>query len=131
MNPKTDIQHLDHIKLLVDTFYDKVRQDTSLAPLFNERIQDRWPAHLAKMYAFWQTVLLEDHSYFGSPFAPHANMPVDKNHFDQWMHLFKQTVDELFSGPIADEAKWRAGKMAQMFQIKIAHIRKTGFKNIL
>lgn len=122
---------LEQIKLLVDTFYGKVRDNGLLAPIFNERIEDRWPEHLAKMYTFWQTVLLGDQTYFGAPFVPHANLPVNKEHFDQWMELFIETVDELFEGAVADEAKWRAGKMAEMFQIKLAHIRQTGYKNIL
>jgi len=131
MENKKDIMTLEQIKVLVDTFYGKVRDNEMLAPIFNERIEDRWPEHLAKMYAFWQTVLLGDHTYFGAPFVPHANLPVNKEHFDQWMELFIETVDELFEGAVADEAKWRAGKMAEMFQIKLAHIRQTGYKNIL
>ena len=131
MENKKDIMTLEQIKVLVDTFYGKVRDNEMLAPIFNERIEDRWPEHLAKMYAFWQTILLGDHTYFGAPFVPHANLPVSKEHFDQWMELFIETVDELFEGAVADEAKWRAGKMAEMFQIKLAHIRQTGSKNIL
>jgi hemoglobin len=123
MTEQHDIQGLDDIKLLVNTFYDKVREDNKLAHIFNERIQDRWPQHLEKMYTFWQTVLLEEHTYFGSPFPPHAKLPVDHTHFEQWMALFTQTISELFCGEKAHEAIWRAGKMAQMFQIKIDYFR--------
>ena len=119
-----EILTLDDIKLLVDTFYGKVQKDEHIGPIFNERIQDRWPQHLAKMYTFWQTVLLGEHTYFGSPFPPHANLPVDGSHFQRWMALFTETVDELFSGEKADEAKWRGGKMAEMFQYKIEYMRK-------
>lgn len=121
------ILDIDDIKLLVDTFYDKVRQDELLADIFNERIENRWADHLEKMYRFWQTVLLEDHTYYGSPFAPHANMPIGRDHFEQWIKLFQNTVDELFEGEKANEAKWRAGKMAEMFQYKIQYNKsKTG-----
>ena len=119
-----EILTLDDIKLLVDTFYEKVQKDEHIGPIFNERIQDRWPQHLAKMYSFWQTVLLGEHTYFGSPFPPHANLPVDGSHFQRWMALFTETVDELFSGEKADEAKWRGGKMAEMFQYNIEYMRK-------
>ena len=57
-----DILDLEDVKQLVDTFYAKVREDNMLAPVFNERIQDRWPEHLEKMYRFWQTVLLDEHT---------------------------------------------------------------------
>ncbi len=128
---KSDILQLDHVKSLVDTFYAKVREDDLLADIFNERIQDRWPQHLAKMYTFWQTVLLGEQTYFSSPFPPHATLPVEKKHFDRWLQLFNETIDELFSGQIADEARWRAGKMAEMFQIKIKMAKERGTKSLL
>lgn len=118
-----EILTLDDIKLLVDTFYNRVRDNELLAPIFNERIQDAWPHHLEKMYRFWQTVLLEEHTYLGSPFPPHAKLPVEHEHFETWLSLFNQTVDELFTGIKAEEAKWRASKMAQMFEAKIHHVR--------
>ena len=74
---KNEIISLTDIKLLVDTFYGKVREDELLKDVFNNKIQDRWPEHLEKMYRFWQTVLLEEHTYYGSPFLPHAKLPVD------------------------------------------------------
>jgi hemoglobin len=67
--------------------------------------------------------LLEERTYFGSPFPPHAKLPVEKAHFDRWLKLFEETLDENFSGTKAEEAKWRAEKMAEMFQHKIAYFR--------
>jgi hemoglobin len=130
MEQQTDILTIEDIKMLVDTFYGKVQQDPLLAPIFDARIQDRWPEHLEKMYRFWQTILLEEQTYFGSPFFPHANLPVDASHFQEWMNLFTNTIDELFTGAKATEAKWRAGKMAEMFQFKIAHHRNNPFTSI-
>jgi hemoglobin len=118
---------LDDIKLLVDTFYERIRDNTLLAPIFNERIQDKWPQHLEKMYRFWQTVLLEEHTYLGSPFMPHATLPVEHRHFAMWLALFNQTIDELFTGAKAEEAKWRAAKMAEMFEAKITHSKNNPF----
>lgn len=123
MQTQVQLLTLADIKILVDTFYDRIRHDELLAPIFNERIQDKWPQHLDKMYRFWQTVLLEEHTYLGSPFVPHAHLPVDHKHFAQWMALFTETVDELFTGLKAEEAKWRAAKMAELFEAKISHIK--------
>ena len=131
MENMTDILNLEDVKKLVDAFYGKVRENNLLAPEFNERIKDRWPEHLEKMYTFWQTILLEERTYFGSPFPPHAKLPVEHAHFEEWMKLFTQTIDELFIGEKAKEAKCRAGKMAEMFEYKIEHYKKTGFKNLL
>ncbi|MEO6814812.1 MAG: group III truncated hemoglobin [Ginsengibacter sp.] len=126
-----DILSLDDVKNLVDTFYGKVRQDQLIGPIFEERIQDRWPQHLAKMYTFWQTVLLGEHTYYGSPFPPHAQLPVDHTHFERWLLLFKETIDNLFSGKIADQARWRADRMAEMFQFKIQHYKKDPMKSLI
>ena len=131
MEEKKDLQNLDDIRTLVDSFYGKVRSDELLAPIFNERIRDNWPVHLEKMYRFWQTVLLGEHTYMGTPFPPHANLPVDKSHFEQWLKLFKETLDEQFSGEKAKEAKWRADKMAEMFLLRINYFREQGFKSIV
>ena len=128
---KNDIITIEDIKLLVDTFYDKVREDKLIGPVFNDRIQNRWPQHLAKMYTFWQTILLGEHTYYGTPFPPHAQLPIEKEHFERWLSLFSQTLNELFSGEIAKEALWRANKMAEMFQYKIAHYRSNSSKSLI
>ncbi|MCC6684762.1 MAG: group III truncated hemoglobin [Bacteroidia bacterium] len=120
---KSEITALDDIKLLVDSFYAKVREDDVLTTIFNERIQDRWPEHLEKMYRFWQTVLLDEHTYYGSPFLPHAKMPVDALHFERWLNLFNETVDDLFEGEKATRAKWQGARMAEMFLSKIVYYR--------
>jgi hemoglobin len=123
MTPQTDITTFDDIKLLVDTFYSKVQKDEFIGTIFNEKIGNRWPEHLEKMYRFWQTILLEVHSYSGSPFPPHKQLPVEKEHFDRWMEIFTETTDSLFVGPLAEEAKLRAKNMAEMFNYKIDYFR--------
>lgn len=128
---KKDILQLEDVKLLVDTFYGKVREDELIGPIFDDRIQDRWPQHLAKMYTFWQTILLGEHTYYGSPFPPHAKLPVEREHFERWLELFSQTLDELFIGEIAKEAMWRANKMAEMFQYKIGHYRENAANSLI
>jgi hemoglobin len=131
MEETKDIITLDDIKTLVNTFYQKVQQDELLSPIFNEKIHDRWPQHLEKMYAFWQTVLLDEQTYFGSPFPPHRQLPVNHSHFQRWMELFTTTVDTLFEGEKAKEAKWRAGKIAEMFEAKIEFNRNRRLNSLL
>lgn len=128
---KQDILNINDVKQLVDCFYNKVREDELLADIFNSRIQEKWPQHLEKMYRFWQTVLLDEHTYEGSPFTPHAKMPLDEKHFGRWIELFYQTIEENFSGEKAEEAKWRADKMATMFQHKIMYYKNNPEKLIL
>lgn len=131
MEKRKNISDLDDIKLLVDNFYDKIREDDLLKDIFNNVIQDRWPVHLEKMYHFWQTILLNEHTYFGSPFVPHAELPVEKSHFDRWMKLFIETVDEYFIGEKAERAKWQADRMAEMFLHKIQYYKNNPARPLL
>ena len=124
MKPQKEIEVLDDIKVLVDTFYAKVREDNLLKDIFDNIIKDRWPEHLEKMYRFWQTVLLGAHTYHGSPFVPHAKLPVDRIHFDRWLELFYETVDEYFQGEKALRAKWQGDRMAEMFLFRITYYRE-------
>lgn len=126
-----EIETLDDIKHLVDTFYAKVRKDELIGPIFAAVVQDRWPMHLGKMYTFWQTVLTEDKTYRGQPFMPHMKLPIQKKHFDRWLALFFETVDANFEGEKADEAKWRAERMAQMFWTKLTFYRSRDSKPLI
>lgn len=121
-----DIQNIEDIQLLVNTFYDKIKVDLLLGPIFHGVIKDNWPTHLEKMYRFWQTVLLGEHTYYGSPFPPHAQLPVNQQHFDTWLLHWHNTINEFFVGEKADEAKWRGDKMAVMFLSKISYYQKSG-----
>lgn len=118
-----DITTIEDIKLLVNTFYAKVQKDDLIGPIFNEKIQGRWPEHLETMYKFWQTILLEQHTYSGSPFPPHKHLPVEQAHFNRWIEIFTKTVDSLFIGNLAEEAKMRGVNMASMFLYKIEYFR--------
>ncbi|UIR56686.1 group III truncated hemoglobin [Sphingobacterium sp. SRCM116780] len=131
MDVKHDIRNIEDIKELVNNFYKQIQQDELLGPIFSQVIQNRWDIHLEKMYRFWQTILLNEYTYFGSPFLPHAHLPIDEEHFVHWLGLFYSTVDRMFIGEKANEAKWRAEKMATMFAHKIAHIQQGNSKPLL
>jgi hemoglobin len=119
-----EIISLEDIKQLVDLFYTSVRADELLGPVFNERIKNNWSRHLDTMYQFWQTVLLGERTYQGSPGAKHITLPVGSEHFERWLSIFYKTVDELYTGEKAAEAKWRAERMAEMFLFKIDYFKK-------
>lgn len=127
MKNEKDIETIEDIQLLVNSFYDAVKKNPLIGPIFTGVIQDRWPEHLEKMYRFWQTVLLDEHTYSGSPFRPHAAMPLQQEHFSTWLEIWYATIDRFFSGARADEAKWRGGKMAVMFLSRIGDIRNSPF----
>jgi len=123
---RSDIHNRTDIELLVNKFYTHVRADELIGPIFQEAIGDQWPKHLAKMYTFWETVLLDQHTYSGASFMPHARLPIGTQHFDRWLQLFDLTLDTYFDGPVADDARARAAKMAVMFQAKLQYLKDHG-----
>lgn len=120
-----DIKNRDDIVILVNAFYGKVREDELLAPVFNERIPaEKWPIHLERMYGFWNSVLFFQKEYKGNPFAKHIDLPINPQHFERWVTLFKATISENFEGPEAEDMKRRAENMGAMFMAKLAYIGK-------
>ncbi len=112
-----DIKDRKDIELLVNSFYSKVKNDESLAPKFQHL---DWPKHLPIMYNFWSSMLLGDQSYQGNPFQKHLALSIGAHHFDRWLKLFHQTVDENFAGSKAEETKSRAQSIAGVWQYKLA-----------
>mgnify|MGYP000975890385 FL=1 len=129
---KKDINTRADIFLLVSQFYEKVRADKILGPFFNETIKD-WDAHLEHLTTFWETSLFMtrklDHKYHGNPLEAHVkvdkqfNYAIDNIHFGIWLNLWYQTIDELFEGDYADNAKRRARKMGTFMFFKIFEAR--------
>ena len=111
-----DIDTRKDIEMLVDHFYSRVEKDALLAPVFSTI---NLPDHLPVMYQFWASMLLGEQSYRGNPFTKHVALPINRNHFAQWLTLFTQTVDENFCGEKAEEAKMRAHSIAHIFQSKM------------
>ena len=119
-NLKHDISSEEDIILMVDSFYKKVNKDDLLSPVFNQFSKVNWDIHLPKMYSFWNTLIFGQQSYKGNPFAAHINLPVNKAHFDRWVYLFDENIDELFVGTVANQTKLRAKSIAHIFQSKLA-----------
>lgn len=112
-----DIKDEASIKLMVDTFYGKVRSDDLIGPVFDAAVPD-WAAHLPTMYAFWTNLLFRRGDYRGNPFAKHAPLDVKREHFQRWLELFEKTVTELFRGPVSEQALGAAKSIAHSFQVR-------------
>ncbi len=120
---KPDISNAEDVKLLINTFYEKVQRDDVIGYIFNDIARVNWSAHLPVMYAFWDFLLLGNaDAYRGNPiqkhFDLHAKHPLKAAHFDRWLALFQSTVDELFEGSNADNAKFRAFAIAETWKPK-------------
>jgi hemoglobin len=118
----------ENIIVLVDSFYAKVRRDELIGPVFNDIAQVDWDEHLPKLYNFWSDLLLGTDEYHGRPFPPHMPLGLQIEHFERWLQLFLQTVDEHFTGVKALEAKQRALRIGQNFALNLRLIdRPTHF----
>jgi hemoglobin len=131
-----DLASRDDVVRLVDAFYDRVRADALLDPIFDGVAHVDWAVHLPKMYAFWESVLFGATGYKGNPLAVHRALArqtpegpaaargsegvLTAHEFARWLELFHASVDELFAGPIAEEAKGRASRIAVVMQHHIA-----------
>ncbi|HEY0652578.1 MAG TPA: group III truncated hemoglobin [Chryseosolibacter sp.] len=113
---KYDIRSRDDIASLINSFYSKVRVDETLSHLF---ASVDWDHHTPIIINFWTMVLLGDQSYSGNPLVKHMHMNLEKQHFERWLLLFTTTVDQLFEGEKANEAKQRAHSIAGIFQYKL------------
>lgn len=116
---KRFIESRTEIELLVNSFYDKVKQDALIGPIFNETAKVDWNEHLPKLINFWEDLLLGTNKYNGRPFPPHIPLNLKIEHFERWLQLFSKTIDENFYGLKADEAKARALRIAQNFSINL------------
>jgi len=109
---KTDISTSADIRTLIDSFYEKVKADEVIGYIFNDIAKVDWPHHLPRMYAFWEFLLLGKDTYQGNPMEVHQKLnrivPLTEEHFDRWLKLFHDTVDEHFQGLVAQDAKTRS-----------------------
>ena len=111
------------IKDVVHTFYERVREDELLGPIFNSRVGD-WGEHLAKLCDFWSSVLLMTGRFKGSPMQAHAAISeIDQAHFARWLALWRQTVQELAPAPAAELFIAKAEMIAESLQLGIASSR--------
>ncbi len=117
-----DITTEADVRVLVDTFYEKVREDALLDPIFSDVAKVDWEHHLPKMYAFWNGMILGKPGYSGRPFPLHAVLPVGKEHFERWLELFKETIAENFEGEGADRARNAAASIAHTFATRMGLI---------
>ena len=110
------------IHALVHAFYDKVRADEVLGPIFAAKIED-WGPHLGKMCDFWSSVTLMSGRYHGTPMIAHARLPIEAGHFDRWLRLFEQTAGEVCPPEAAALFVDRSRRIAQSLQMGIAVTR--------
>ena len=125
---KKQIENRADLKLLVNSFYTKIRADKEIGFFFNETIRD-WEEHLEKLTDFWAMNLFATKKYSGNPIVVHNavdkkfNQSITSNIFGIWLNLWFATLDELFEGENVEILKRRAQKMSTFLFMNIFESR--------
>src|SRR6478672_498042 len=91
------------IRSVVLSFYNKIRKDALLGPIFEAAIVDDWDHHVERIILFWLTATGIRQGYEGRTFMPahlrHSSIRVDQ--LPRWLELFRLTADEHCSSDAA------------------------------
>lgn len=123
-----DVTDRSQLFFIVTTFYDAVRNDAEIGPIFNATISD-WEPHLQKITDFWATHLFGEKTYTGNPVLVHQQLDrqfdqrITPHHFGTWMFHWLQTINTHFAGPNAEILKDKARKMQTILYMKIFEYR--------
>ncbi|MCB0737347.1 MAG: group III truncated hemoglobin [Bacteroidetes bacterium] len=121
-----DLTTRQHIETLITQFYQKAMADELIGHFFSDVIALNLDEHLPKICDFWESTLFYKGNYSGNPMQVHIALnqksKMQPAHFERWLALFNQTIDELFDGPTALLAKTRAQSIATTMQIKLLQV---------
>ena len=108
------------IAALIPRFYDEVRADPLIGPVFAGAIND-WPPHLEKLMAFWSSVMLTSGRYKGNPMAAHMKhlASITPPMFDRWLTLWAQVTAETLPAGMAAELQAKAERIAQSLKLAL------------
>jgi hemoglobin len=124
--PTGDLVDADDVAEMVRRFYADVAQDDLLGPMFNDVARVDWSEHLPKLTAFWCRVLFGTEGYTGNPFQAHAEVnarcPFTPAHFERWLQLFAETVDEGWFGPNATRVKELGANVARVHEPRLRQL---------
>ncbi|HDR9473377.1 group III truncated hemoglobin [Burkholderia multivorans] len=108
----------DNIRDLVYAFYDRVRADPLLGPVFDTKLAGRWDEHLPKMVSFWSSLVLGTKRYRGNVQQAHQPLEgIEPAHFSRWLSLFLNTVDTRYAPAAAIRFMEPALRIAQSLQL--------------
>ena len=107
-----------NIRELVYAFYDRVRADPLLGPVFEQKLAGRWDEHLPKMCTFWASLVLGAKQYRGNVQQAHQPLPgIEPQHFSHWLYLFLDTVESRYEPAAAIRFMEPALRIAQSLQL--------------
>jgi hemoglobin len=118
-----DLQNRDDLHLVMSQFYEKLLQDQNINYIFTAIATIDLVPHLVDLVNFWEQNLFSTGNYNKNVLQIHLNLN-DKikftdEHFDIWLNYFNLSIDQNFSGLIAENMKTRALSIATVMKIKM------------
>jgi hemoglobin len=122
---KKDIENREDLVLLLNLFYQKAFKDELIGRFFTEVVPLDLNTHIPVIADFWESVVFGSRGYRKNVMEVHQHIhqlsSIKKEHLNQWIKLFSETVDELFEGEKAILIKQRAKSIATLMDIKLNH----------
>ncbi len=121
VGPVKDLESRADIAVVVDRFYARAIQDEQIGYLFEGLDLMN---HLPVIYDFWENILWRTGAYKGGMMYKHlllnARKPLKLEHFQRWLELFTQTIDEHFAGENARTMKQFAHSVARTIYARVS-----------
>jgi hemoglobin len=117
----------ERLRALIPLFYERVRRDPLIGPVFERAIQD-WPEHLDRLADFWSSVMLTSGRYKGRPLPAHVRHgdAITPDAFVRWLALWRETTDEVMPAPAAAAMQEKAARIAESLSLGIEFARGRG-----
>lgn len=111
------------LPVLLERFYERVRRDPLLGPVFAGAVHD-WPSHIARLSDFWSSVMLTSGRYKGNPVAMHTLHAdsITPDMFGRWLEIWRSTTEELLTPADAGRMQAKAERIAESLKLAL-HLR--------
>lgn len=118
-----DIQTREDLHLLMSAFYEKLLSDDKINFIFTEVAKIDLAPHLLELVDFWEQMLFDTGNYKKNVLQIHLDInqkiKFSEEHFAIWLNYFNLTIDENFTGQIAENMKTKALSIATVMKIKL------------
>ena len=109
------------VREVILSFYEKVRVDEVLGPVFTEAIGNDWSAHIGRIILFWLTATRLSRGYDSTGFLPAhlRNRSIRSDQLPRWLQLFRDTAREHCSPEASSVLIDIAERMAETIRISL------------
>lgn len=118
------------VRRVIPAFYDKVRVDPVLGPVFAAVIADDWDRHIETIIRFWLTATRLGRGYDSKNFMP-AHMQhssIQPEQIPRWLTLFRETAAEHCTPEAAAALVDIAERMAETIEVGLAKRDRDAFR---